>query len=229
MGIYADQIFPRVMDWIMRAPRFRELRKQVLAPARGHVLEIGFGTGLNLPHYPRGVTWLTAVDPANFPNALVEKQTTAGSIPVKLVRLSAETLPFESGQFDWVVSTWTLCTIADAERALHEMGRVLRGDGRLIFVEHGRSPEPRIVHWQDRLTPVWRRIAGGCHLNRPIDQLIEASGFEIPEIERGYIKGPRVGAYLYRGVARLRASGRGALAGEIGGTKHQGEGVQHAE
>jgi SAM-dependent methyltransferase len=107
-----------------------------------------------------------------------------------------------------VVTTWTLCTIANAGRELHEMGRVLRGDGRLIFVVHGRAPDPRVAHWQDRLTTVRRRVAGGCHLNRPIDQLIEASGFEIPEIERGYVKGPRVGAYLHRGVARLRASGQ---------------------
>ena len=107
------------------------------------------------------------------------------------------------------------------------MGRVLRGDGRLIFVEHGRSPDPRIIQWQNRLTPVWRRIAGGCHLNRPIDRLIEAGEFEIPEMERGYVSGPRVGSYLYRGVARLRASGRGAPEGKIRDTTSQGEGVQH--
>lgn len=202
MGVYADQIFPRIMDWIMRAPRFRELRRQVLAPARGHVLEIGFGTGLNLPHYPKGVTWLTAVDPANFPNALVEKQTTAGSIPVKLVRLSAETLPFESGQFDWVVSTWTLCTIPDPVAALREVRRVLKPGGQFIFLEHGRSDDLKIATWQNRLNPLQRVIACGCNLNRSIDTLIKQAGLTITQMERFQMEGvPRVAGAMYRGIA----------------------------
>jgi SAM-dependent methyltransferase len=106
-----------------------------------------------------------------------------------------------------VVTTWTLCTIADVGRGLHEIRRVLRRDGRLIFIEHGRSPDPGVVRWQDRLTPVWRRVAGGCHLNRPIEALIAAGGFELAELERSYSAGPRVGAYLYRGVARVGAPG----------------------
>jgi ubiquinone/menaquinone biosynthesis C-methylase UbiE len=202
VGFYADEIFPRVMDWIMRAPRFQELRRQVLAPARGHVLEIGFGTGLNLPHYPRSVTWLTAVDPANFPNTLVEKQTRAGSIPVKLVRLSAETLPFESGQFDWAVSTWTLCTIPDPVSALREVRRVLKPGGQFIFLEHGRSDDPKVLAWQNRLNPLQRLIACGCNLNRSIDALIRQAGLTITQMERFQMAGvPRVAGAMYRGIA----------------------------
>lgn len=202
MGFYADEIFPRVMDWFMRAPRFQDLRRQALAPARGHVLEIGFGTGLNLPHYPRNVTWLTAVDPANFPNALVEKQTRAGSIPVKLVRLSAETLPFESGQFDWAVSTWTLCTIPDPVTALREVRRVLKPGGQFIFLEHGRSDVPNVFKWQNRLNPFQRVLACGCNLNRPIDALIRQAGLTITQLERFQMAGvPRVAGAMYRGIA----------------------------
>jgi ubiquinone/menaquinone biosynthesis C-methylase UbiE len=202
MGFYADQIFPRVMDWIMRAPRFQELRRQILAPARGHVLEIGFGTGLNLPHYPKGVTWLTAVDPANFPNRLVEKQTTAGSIPVKLVRLGAETLPFDPGLFDTVVSTWTLCTIPDPVAALREVRRVLKPGGQFIFLEHGRSDDPKVATWQKRLNPVQRLIACGCNLDRPIDALIRQAGMTITQFERFQMEGvPRVAGAMYRGIA----------------------------
>ncbi len=186
----------------MRAPRFQELRKQVLAPARGHVLEIGFGTGLNLPHYSKSVTWLTAVDPANFPNALVERQTTAGSIPVKLVRISAETLPFESGQFDAVVSTWTLCTIVDPVTALREARRVLKPGGQFIFLEHGRSDDPAVRKWQDRLNPLQRVVACGCNLNRPIDALVRQAGLTITQMERFQMEGvPRVAGAMYRGIA----------------------------
>lgn len=202
MGLYADQVFPRLMDWIMRAPRFRDLRKVVLAPARGHVLEIGFGTGLNLPHYPKSVTWLTAVDPANFPNKLVERQTTAGSIPVKLVRHSAETLPFESGQFDWAVSTWTLCTIRDPVTALREVRRVLKPGGQFIFLEHGRSDDQKILKWQNRLNPLQRVVACGCNLNRPIDALVRQAGLTITQLERFQMDGvPRIAGAMYRGIA----------------------------
>ncbi|MFM8540941.1 MAG: class I SAM-dependent methyltransferase [Nitrospira sp.] len=202
MSFYADRIFPRAMDWIMRAPHFQELRQQALAPARGDVLEIGFGTGLNLPHYAKSVTWLTAVDPANFPDALVHKHPAEGAIPVKLLRRSAETLPFESGRFDWAVSTWTLCTIPDPVAALREVRRVLKPDGQFIFLEHGRSPDPKIALWQDRLTPFQRLIACGCHLNRQIEAIIRQAGLIITQLERFQMEGvPRVAGAMYRGIA----------------------------
>jgi ubiquinone/menaquinone biosynthesis C-methylase UbiE len=202
MGFYAEQIFPRLMDWVMSGRRFQELRRQALAPARGHVLEIGFGTGLNLPHYPKGVTWLTAVDPANFPHKLVEKRTTVASIPVKLVRLSAETLPFESGQFDWAVSTWTLCTIPDPVAALRDVRRVLKPGGQFIFLEHGRSEDPQIAVWQNRLNPLQRVIACGCNLNRAIDTLIRQAGLAITQLERFEMDNlPRIAGSMYWGIA----------------------------
>jgi ubiquinone/menaquinone biosynthesis C-methylase UbiE len=190
------------MDWVMSGRRFQELRKQVLAPTRGHVLEIGFGTGLNLPHYPKSVTWLTAVDPANFPRSLVEKRTTVASIPVKLARLRAETLPFESGQFDCAVSTWTLCTIPDPVAALREVRRVLKPGGQFIFLEHGRSEDPKVSAWQDRLNPIQRVIACGCNLNRAIDALIRQAGLAITQLERFEMDNlPRIGGAMYRGIA----------------------------
>jgi SAM-dependent methyltransferase len=136
---------------------------------------------------------------------------------VELLCGLAEAIPLGDGSVDAVVTTWTLCTVRDPVAVLHEARRVLAPDGRLVFVEHGRAPDPRIIRWQDRLTPFWRRVAGGCHLNRPIDHLLRAAGFEIQEMERGYIPGPRVGAYLFRGVARPAAGSRAARADEIAG------------
>jgi ubiquinone/menaquinone biosynthesis C-methylase UbiE len=229
MSLYSQHILPVLTDLAMRNKAASVERARWVPLAAGVVLEVGAGSGLNFALYGPHVLKLYALDPSAELRRMAGPRAQRAHASIEFLAAPAEAIPLPDASVDTVVSTWTLCTIADAERALHEMGRVLRGDGRLIFVEHGRSPDPRVAHWQDRLTPFWRRIAGGCHLNRPIDQLIEASGFEIPEIERGYIRGPRVGAYLYRGVARLRASGRGAPGGGIGGTKRQGEGVQHGE
>ena len=123
------------------------------------------------------------------------------SFPVEPLGDTAESLPLPGASIDAAVSTWTLCTIPDVERALKEIRRVLRPDGQLRFVEHGRSPEPRVARWQDRLTPLQKRLAGGCHLNRPIDRLIEGAGFRLDRIDRFYVRGPKIGTYLYAGVA----------------------------
>jgi ubiquinone/menaquinone biosynthesis C-methylase UbiE len=219
MSLYSQHILPVLTDLAMRNKAARAERARWVPLAAGVVLEIGAGSGLNFAHYGPQVRKLYALDPSAELRRMAAPRAERVRVPVEFLAASAEAIPLPDASVDTVVTTWTLCTIADAGRALHEMGRVLRGDGRLVFVEHGRSPDPRVVRWQDRLTPIWRRIAGGCHLNRPIEQLIEAGGFEIPEIERGYVGGPRVGAYLFRGVARLRASGRGASR----------EGVQHGE
>ncbi|MFQ5913778.1 MAG: class I SAM-dependent methyltransferase [Nitrospinota bacterium] len=203
MGFYEEQIFSRVMDWSMGSRRVQEERERALAPASGDVLEIGFGTGLNLPHYPEGVTCVTAIDPASLRPEKRNRRMAAARMPVELVRRSAETLPLEDGRFDCVVSTWTLCTIADAVAALREVGRVLKPEGRFIFLEHGRSNNARVAKWQDRLNPIQRKIACGCNMNRPIDALIHRAGLAVDSLDRFLMPGvPRILGEMYRGIAR---------------------------
>lgn len=201
-GFYATQIFPRLMDWVMSGDRFREERARALAPIHGRVLEIGFGTGLNLPHYTNAVTWLTAVEPYNLLPERVAQRSVEAPMPVEVVRENAERLPFKDDTFDCAVSTWTLCTIPDVRAALLEVRRALKPGGILVFLEHGRSDDPRIAAWQRRLTPLQRLLACGCHLNRPIDALIEEAGLKITRLDRFVMEGaPRIAAEMYRGVA----------------------------
>jgi len=202
MGFYADQVFPRLMDWTLGARRFQEYRQQVLAQVGGTVLEIGFGTGLNLPHYPKTVSSLTALEPAILLPHTVTRRLSEGSLMVEIVRVSAEAMPFEAGRFDWVVSTWTLCTIPDAVAALREVRRVLKPGGRFVFLEHGRSDDARVAKWQDLLNPLQRIIACGCNLNRPIGALIAEGGLKVKRLDRfrlPYV--PRIAGEMYRGVA----------------------------
>lgn len=202
MSWYADRVFPHLMDWMMRKPRFQEQRSEALVPAYGHVLEIGFGTGLNLPCYPRAVTRLTAIEPARLLEPRVTQRIARAAMPVEIVRLGAEVLPFDDAQFDSVVSTFTLCTIPDARAALREVKRVLKPDGQFVFLEHGRSNDARVAQWQDRLNPIQRTVACGCNLNRRIDLLISGGGLGIRHLDRYTLQGvPRVGGELYRGVA----------------------------
>jgi SAM-dependent methyltransferase len=174
--------------------------------AAGVVLEVGAGSGLNVPFYGPHVRMLYAIEPSSSLRRMAAARVKEAAFPVELMAASAERIPLPDASVDTAVTTWTLCTIADADVALREIQRVLRPDGRLITVEHGRAPDPRVARWQERLTPFWRRIAGGCHLNRPIDRLIAQAGFAVVRMERGYIRGPRIGAYLYRGVATVRAA-----------------------
>ncbi len=207
MGLYARHIFPRVMDWTLRRPRFQRERQQALAAVGGEVLEIGFGTGLNLRHYPSGVTRLTAIDVADLLPARTGQRISAAPFPVERVRLTAERLPFPDARFDCVVSTWTLCSIPDALAALREVRRVLAPGGRFVFLEHGRSDDPRVARWQDRFNPIQRVIGVGCNLNRPIDALVRGAGFAITRLDRYVIEGePRIMAEMYRGMASPRAS-----------------------
>ena len=202
MGFYADHVFPRLMDWGMGTRKFRQERQQALAPLHGAVLEIGFGTGLNLPHYPMAVTSLTALDPATLLPKKVARRISEGSLQVELVRLSAEALPFEDGRFDCVVSTWTLCTIPDAVAALREVGRVLKPGGKYVFLEHGRSDDARVARWQDFFNPLQQRLACGCNLNRPIDALIRQAGLKLENLDRFLMPGiPRIAGEMYRGIA----------------------------
>jgi ubiquinone/menaquinone biosynthesis C-methylase UbiE len=202
MGLYATQIFPRLMDWVMGGGEFQQLRKLLLQDAHGEVLEIGLGTGLNLPHYPRELSCLHAVDPAPLLPHRVAQRCTSVAFPVQITQVGAETLPFDNRTFDCVVSTWTLCTIPDPIKALQEVRRVLKPNGAFLFLEHGRSDEARIAAWQDHMNPLQRVIGCGCNLNRKIDQLIEQAGLTITRLDRFQMQGvPRLGGEMYRGSA----------------------------
>ncbi len=203
MGIYARRILPRLIDFGMRRKPLLRLREALVATARGQVLEIGVGSGLNLPFYQRDLEGLWGIDPSPELLAMARAQAAWVHFPVSLGEGRAEELPLDDYSVDSVVMTWTLCSIAEPEQALAEIRRVLRPGGSLIFIEHGQAPEAGVRGWQDRLTPVWRRVAGGCHLNRPIDRLIEGSGLRLAELETGYlVKGPRPLTFHYRGRAQ---------------------------
>lgn len=199
---YAEHIFPHFMEWTLGTRRVQEHRQEALKSLHGEVLEIGVGTGLNLPHYPNSVTWLTVLDPVTLLPKKVAKRIAAVSIPVQVIHLSAELLPFEDCRFDGVVSTWTLCTIPDAVAALREVRRVLKPEGRYVFLEHGRSDEARVAWWQDVFNPLQQRIGCGCNLNRQIDRLIKDAGLRIAKLDRFLMPGmPRLVGEMYRGFA----------------------------
>jgi ubiquinone/menaquinone biosynthesis C-methylase UbiE len=201
VGFYSDQVLPRITNVLLSMEEFRKMRGRVAAGLSGEVVEVGFGSGLNVPFYPTAVRRVRAVDPATVGRKLAAKRVAASSVPVQYVGLDAERLPLESGSVDHVLVTWSMCTIPHVDLALSEMRRVLRAGGQLHFVEHGRSPDPRVAKWQDRLTPVQRWWAGGCHLNRPIDRLIEQAGFETTRLDTFYVNGPRATSFMYEGVA----------------------------
>ena len=202
MGFYQRRVFPWLLHHSMKNREVGRWRAKVIPAARGRVLEIGVGSGLNLPFYPDQVTGLSAIDPSPELLVLARPMLAGVEFEVSLLQGSAEALPFEDRCFDTVVSTWTLCSIGQVSRALGEMRRVLRPDGTLIFLEHGHAPDPGVARWQDRLNPLWNRCAGGCNLNREIDRLITDAGFRIIGLETGYlIKGPRPLTYHFQGQA----------------------------
>jgi ubiquinone/menaquinone biosynthesis C-methylase UbiE len=201
MAFYTDRILPRFVHLTLGSRRFRQLREETVRGLSGTVLEVGFGSGLNLPYYSKEVSRLLAIEPARGGLRLARKAIAAASFPVEHVGDTAEDIPLPRGAVDAVVSTWTLCTIPDAARALREIRRVLKPEGTFHFLEHGHSPEPRIARWQDRLTPLQKLLAGGCHLNRPIDRMMEEAGFRFQAIDRFYGPGPKVVMYFYAGVA----------------------------
>ena len=202
MGLYSRLIFPRLCDWAMRNPRIERLRRETLSDVDGEILEIGFGTGLNLGHYPEHVRHLTAVDPGVGMSRLARRRIERSHIDVDLRVQTAEELPFEDGRFDCVVSTWTLCSIREAERAISEIGRVLRPGGQYVFLEHGLGDDPGVQQWQRRLTPLQRRLADGCRLDVDIAALIRKGPFREVRVERFLLEGmPRIVGSMYRGVA----------------------------
>jgi ubiquinone/menaquinone biosynthesis C-methylase UbiE len=207
VSFYEAHVLPYLINLAMNTEAVRRERVRCLEPVTGTVLEVGLGTGLNIPHYPKQVTKVVGVDPSQTSAKLARKRIAAAPFPVEIVGLSAEKIPVADQSFDSVVSTFTLCTIPDVASALREMRRALRPDGRLYFVEHGRAEDPRVVSWQERLDPIQNRVFGGCHLNRRIASLIEEAGFEIERLEHDYLKGaPKFGGFLYRGVARRSGS-----------------------
>jgi len=204
MTWYRERIVPYLVHMSMRQGTLVAYRHRVVAAAEGRVLEIGIGSGLNLPHYGKKAVHIIGLDPSTKLLSMSARAIARDSHPADLVMGTAEAIPLEDKSVDTVVTTWTLCTIPDVVRALSEMRRVLRPGGRLLFVEHGRSPDAGVRRWQDRLTPLWRCIAGGCHLNRAVTQLIEDSGFRIERMDTGYMKGPKLMTFMYEGSARLK-------------------------
>lgn len=204
MGIYERYVLPRIFDRGLKGKGFAKIRSRLVPLAEGDVLEIGMGPGHNLAFYSDAVRSITGVEPSEQLREMARARAEAMVCPIDFVGRVAEDIPAESGSFDSVVVTWTLCSIQEVERALGEMRRVLKPTGKLMFAEHGLAPDERVQRWQHRLNPIWKKIGGGCNLNRPMASLIEGAGFAIEDLDAGYIPGPRFAAYMYRGVARPR-------------------------
>lgn len=202
MGIYERWLLPRLIDLCMRNREVRPFRERVVTQARGRVLEIGVGSGLNFPFYGGGVQALYGLDPSEALLAMTRRRQDEVACPVELLRSGAEQIPLDERSVDTIVMTFTLCSIPDPLQALREMRRVLRPGGSLLFAEHGLSPEPGVQRWQRCLTPGWRRIAGGCHLDRRIDALIREAGFAFDDLATEYARGPRPMTFIYSGRAR---------------------------
>ena len=203
MSFYRNRILPRLIHCAMGQADLRAFRTRMAGAATGRVLEIGIGSGLNMPFYGAGARELIGLDPSAQLLAMA-RRAAPSEIPVEFIEGSAEAIPLDDASVDSVLTTWTLCSIPDAARALREMRRVLKPGGVLLFAEHGRAPEPRMRWWQDRLTPMWQCLGGGCHLNRPIGELIDAAGFRIEWLENGYMRGRRPWTFMYEGTARPR-------------------------
>ena len=201
MGIYQHHLLPLLTDWAMGQSVLGDFRSRVVGGARGRVLEIGIGSGRNLPFYGAAAEEVVGVDPSAELLAMARRAAASSPRPVDLVERTAERLPFPEGSFDTVVVTWSLCSISDPIAALREARRVLKPDGQLRFAEHGLAPDPGVRWWQHRLTPLWMRCAGGCHLDRKMDDLIRTSGFQLSDLETGYLPGIKLLAFLYEGTA----------------------------
>ncbi len=202
MSFYQRYVLPRLLHLAMRQEALIPFRRRVISAAEGRVLEIGIGSGLNLPLYPPAVRSVVGLEPSPALLQLARGRVAAAPVAVELLEASAEAVPLETGSINSVVTTWTLCSIPDARRALAELRRVLKPGGALLFVEHGRAPEPGVARWQDRLDSLWGRVAGGCHLNRKIDDLIVQSGFRLDALANSRLPGPRTHTFLYEGRAR---------------------------
>ena len=204
MSFYQEQVVPLLISLAMRQKNLAAYRRRVVPAAEGRVLEIGVGSGLNLPLYSATVRQVIGLDPSAKLLRMARRAGSRVARPLELVEGSAEQIPLETASIDTVVMTWTLCSIPDPMGALRDMRRVLKPGGRLLFVEHGLAPDPNVVRWQNRLTPVWKRIGGGCHLNRAVGSLIDLAGFRLDRLETGYMRGPKPLTFMYEGSAQPR-------------------------
>lgn len=202
MGIYSKYVFPHIIERVMSSEELRQVRSLVLSDVEGDVFEIGFGTGLNLSHYPESVKKITTADINPGMSRRARRRIEKSSIQVDSRVLTAEYLPLDDESFDTVVCTWTLCSIEDPAKALSEIRRILRPQGKFLFVEHGASKDEAVKKWQDRLNPLWKRIGVGCNLNRDAHSLISDAKFTISDLDTFYMQGdPRWLGYTYQGVA----------------------------
>ncbi len=202
MGLYRDHVLPRIIDVVCGVGPNERYRERVCTGLRGDVVEIGFGSGLNVPFYGDQVTSVSAVEPADLAWRLAGDRVAAGTVPVRRAGLDGASLPFEDASFDSALSTWTMCTIPDLPAALAELRRVLRPGGQLHFVEHGLAPDADVRRWQRRIAPVQKRLGGGCHLTREIADSLREAGFGLTEVEEFYDSGaPKSFGALTLGVA----------------------------
>lgn len=202
MNLYDRWVLPPTLDLVMRQHQLQKYRREVVAAAIGRVLEVGVGSGLNFPLYDKRVEIVFGIDPSPRLLAIARQRAAAAGVPAQLLQGTASTIPLADRTVDTVVMTWTLCSITDPSAALREMRRVLKPHGQLLFAEHGLSPEAGIERWQHRLTPIWCHLAGGCHLDRKMDDLIRSAGFDILRLRTEYAHGPRLMTYMYLGCAQ---------------------------
>ena len=201
MGLYAKYVLPKLIDTACGQPPMRELRSRYVPQARGDVLEIGIGSGLNLEHYSSEVNSITGLDPAAELTEKAQARASELQAPVDILQVSGEEIPADDQRFDDIVCTWTLCSIPNPYRAIREMHRVLKPGGKLYFVEHGLSDDAPVRKWQRRIEPVWKIIGGGCHLTRRADEIVQDAGFALTQFDSGYQPGPKFAAFMMHGVA----------------------------
>lgn len=205
MGLYDRYVLPRLLHVSMKNPEVRKQRARIVPAAAGRVLEIGIGSGLNIPYYDPGrVDHLWGLDPSREMWAIADRTAHERHLDVEFIQSGAESIPLDSACADTVVVTYTLCSITCIDAALEEMRRVLKPGGRLVFCEHGEAPDDDVRRWQRTLDPAWKRVAGGCHLGRPIPRMLEAAGFFSTDMQSMYIPGWRPGCFNYWGTARPR-------------------------
>lgn len=208
MSLYEQYVLPHVIHLACGMKAIGRQRAKVVPLAEGRVLEVGMGSGLNLPWYdPQKVEWVWGLEPSAGMRRKAGKRVAQAPVPVRWLDLPGEDIPLDNASVDTVVLTYTLCTIADWEGALAQMARVLKPGGRLLFCEHGEAPDASVRRWQQRINPVWKKMAGGCHLDRPIPRLLESAGFRVEGLQTRYLPGPRFATFNYWGQARPPTGG----------------------